>query len=210
MNLMLNTMAVTATLLGSGMAFPQARRLFRTRRVEGVSAAWIGVSVALNAWWLVYGLWVGVYALVPVSAVSLLMYLSIGVVFVRTTGRRSLRPIIGSAAALGAVPLPFLVLGGWAAAGLVAGLCYGLQLLPAVVAAYRSDELAGIAPGTWIIALVESALWLVYGLGVGDVALIAGGASGLTMSGLIVGRLAIVRERAVESEQSVIRLAIAR
>jgi uncharacterized protein with PQ loop repeat len=210
MNLTLNTMAVTATLLGSGMAFPQARRLFRTRRVEGVSAAWIGVSVALNAWWLVYGLWVGVYALVPVSAVSLLMYLSIGVLFVRTTGRRSLRPIIGSAAALGAVPLPFLVLGGWAAAGLVAGVCYGLQLLPAVVAAYRSDELAGIAPGTWIIALVESALWLVYGLGVGDVALSAGGASVLTMSGLIVGRLAIVRERAVESEQSVIRLAIAR
>jgi uncharacterized protein with PQ loop repeat len=210
MNLMLNTIVVAATVLGSGMALPQARRLFRTRRVEGVSSSWIGVSIALNAWWLAYGMWVGVYALVLVSGVSLLLYLSIGGLYSRATGRRGVIGIIGGAAALGAVPLPFLMVGGWASAGLVVGLCYGLQLLPAVVAAYRSDELSGISAGTWIIAFGESTLWLVYGLGVGDVALIAGGTAGMAMSGLILGRLAIVHGRVVESAESVIRVATAR
>ena len=37
------------------------------------------------------------------------------------------------------IPLPFLVFGGWASAGLVVGLCYGVQLFPAVVAVLRSS-----------------------------------------------------------------------
>jgi hypothetical protein len=50
-----------------GWRFPQARRIARTRRVDGVSAVWIGVSLAINGWWLTYGLVAGVWALVPVS-----------------------------------------------------------------------------------------------------------------------------------------------
>ena len=47
-NILLNSVVIVATVLGSWMAFPQARRLARTRRVEGVSPAWIGVSLAIN------------------------------------------------------------------------------------------------------------------------------------------------------------------
>ena len=64
MQLLLNLLVVVATVLGSWMAFPQARRIARTRRVDGVSATWIGVSLALNAWWLTYGLVAGVWAAV--------------------------------------------------------------------------------------------------------------------------------------------------
>lgn len=210
MNLMLNTLVVAATVLGSGMALPQAHRLLRTRRVEGVSAAWVGVSIALNTWWLVYGLSSGVYALVPVSAVSLALYLSIAVLLVGSGGLGGLPTIVASAAALGAVPVPFLVAGGWPLAGVVVGLCYGLQLLPAVAAAFRSNDLSGVSAGTWVIALVEATLWFVYGLGVDDVALIAGGSSGVVMSSLILGRLANVSRRAVDTRGTVIRVAAAR
>ena len=55
MNVMLNALVISATVLGSGMALPQARQLARTRRTDGVSPTWVGVSMALNGWWLAYG-----------------------------------------------------------------------------------------------------------------------------------------------------------
>ncbi len=67
MNLMVNALMIVATILGSGMALPQARRLARTRRADGVSTMWVGVSLALNAWWIGYGLAAPVWALLPVS-----------------------------------------------------------------------------------------------------------------------------------------------
>ncbi len=195
MNLVLNGIVLCATVLGSGMAFPQARKIARTGRVEGVSAAWAGVSAALNTWWLIYGISEGVWAVVPVSALSLTLYLAIGALIVRHAGRSSLGAMVGGALALGAVPLPFLLVGGWQIAGTVVGLCYGLQLLPAVIEAYRSRDVSGVSVGTWVIALVEAGLWLVYGLAVGDPALIAGGASGVGMAALILVRLLAVDAR---------------
>ena len=88
------------------------------------------------------------------------------------------------------VPLPFLVVGGWEMAGLAVGLCYGLQLLPAVVAVLRTRELGGVSAATWLIAWTESMLWLVYGLGVTDPALIVAGTVGVAMSSVILVRLA--------------------
>jgi uncharacterized protein with PQ loop repeat len=214
MNLISTVTVIVATLLGSSMALPQARRLYSTRRVEGLSAAWIGVSVALNAWWLDYGFAQDVWVLIPVSAVSVLLYLLIAVMFVHTSGWTSLRPMIAAGVALGLLPIGFLAFGGWVVTGVVVGLCYGLQLLPAVVVVYRSDDLGGVATGTWLIALVESMLWLLYGLGVADVALIAGGSSGVVMASLILARLNVVRSnaigRAVDTDGTVIRVAGAR
>jgi len=204
MELVLNATVLCATVLGSGMAFPQARKIFRTGRVEGVSAAWAGVSAALNSWWLVYGVSEGVWAVVPVSVLSLALYLLIAALIVRNAGPSSLPAIVRGAIALGAVPVPFLLVGGWELAGTVVGLCYGLQLLPAVVEAYRGSDLAGIAAGTWVIALVESGLWLAYGSVVADPALIAGGASGMAMSALILARLV-----AVDARRRAIRVAAA-
>ncbi len=96
---------------------------------------------------------------------------------------------------LGMVPLPFLLLGGWTLAGVAVGLSYGVQLLPAMVATMRSSSLAGVSSTTWIIALAEAALWLVYGVAVADVAVILGGAVGVVMAGAILGRLAVTGHR---------------
>lgn len=195
MNLILTSLAISATVLGSGMALPQARRVARTRRVEGVSATWVGVSVILNLWWLVYAVAERVYVLVPVSVISTLLYTTIGIFVVRATGRRSVLAIAAGALGLGMVPLPFLLAGGWALAGVAIGGCYGLQLAPAVVATFRTRVLVGVSSLTWLLAWLESMLWLGYGVGIRDAALIAGGAVGAVMSAAILVRLAVTGHR---------------
>jgi uncharacterized protein with PQ loop repeat len=197
MNLFLTSVVVVATVLGSWMAFPQARRIARTRRVEGVSPVWVGVSFGINVWWLTYGLVADVWALVPVSAISLTLYGTMAVFFVVSAGRRALPGLAFGALVLGMIPLPFLIVGGWELAGVAVGLCYGVQLLPAVVAACRTNELSGVSAATWFIAAVESVLWLVYGLGVDDVALIVAGVLGVTMATVILVRLAVTGHRPV-------------
>jgi uncharacterized protein with PQ loop repeat len=195
MQLLLNLLVVVATVLGSWMAFPQARRIARTRRVDGVSAAWIGVSLAINAWWLTYGSVAGVWALVPVSIISLLLYGVMAWFFVLSVGRAAIPGLALGVFGLGMVPLPFLLIGGWELAGVAVGLSYGVQLLPAVVASLRTSALSGVSSTTWIIASLEAALWLVYGLGVGDVALTLAGLVGVVMASVILVRLAVTGHR---------------
>lgn len=190
MDLLVTFAAFSATLLGSAMALPQARRIVRTRRVDGVSASWIGVSIALNGWWIAYALATGLWVLLPVSTISMGLYVAIAVVFVRTIGRRSLGGLSVGIGVLGMSPLPFLLVGGWTLAGIAVGFSYGLQLLPAVIGVFRTRRLGGVSVGTWTIAWVEAMLWTVVGIGVADIALIAGGATGVVMAGIILVRLA--------------------
>lgn len=191
----LDLLVIVATILGSWMAFPQARRIARTRRVDGVSGVWIGVSLAINGWWLTYGLVVGVWALVPVSVASLALYSVIAWFFIGSVGRGALPGFALGVLGLGMVPLPFLLIGGWDLAGVAVGLSYGVQLLPAVIASLRTRALSGVSPTTWIIAFVESALWLVYGLGVDDTALTLAGVVGVAMASVILTRLAFTGHR---------------
>ena len=190
--LVMVSIVLTANVLGASMALPQARKLVRTRNVDGVSPVWAGLSAAMNAWWAVYGIGAGVWAVVPVCTISFLLYVTIAFVLVREGGFGAVRSVVLGALGVGLVPLPFLVLGGWATAGVVVGFGYGVQLAPAVIAAHRTERLAGVSAGTWILAFFEAALWLAYGVAVGgDAALVAGGASGVLMAGLILVRLSV-------------------
>ncbi len=188
-------MLVVANVAGAGMAWPQAARIVRHRSTAGVSGVWAGVSLSMNLWWLAYGLSERLWGLVPVSAVAAAVYAVILVAYVNMIGRRAIAPVAVGLFALGMIPLPFLIVGGWTVAGLAIGLSYGLQLVPAVVAACRTRDLAGLAPATWIMAWFEAAIWLGYGVFVVDVALLAGGLSGTVMSAIILARLAATGHR---------------
>ncbi len=192
MNLVLNLIVVAASVLGSGMALPQALRLAKTRNVEGVSAVWIGVSMAINVWWSLYAVAASVWALLPVATISLAVYVGMAVIYLRSVGRSSLAGFGFGAFVLGMLPLPALLIGGWEIAGLAIGLAYGIQLSPAVVAAYRTRQLDGVSSSTWLLSFAEAGLWLVYGAIIADLALIAGGITGVAMAGAILLRLAAV------------------
>jgi len=195
MQLAVTLIAILATVLGSWMALPQAIRLVRTRCVDGVSASWIGVSVAINVWWLAYGVGADVWVLLPVATISVAIYGTMAAVFLRTVGPRGMPGMVLGMFGLGMVPLPFLVLGGWTLAGVALGLAYGIQLLPAVLAACTTDRLSGVAPATWLTAWAEAALWLAYVALVPDVALALAGVMGVVMATVILVRLSVTGHR---------------
>lgn len=191
MTIFIITLVVIGNILGSAMAYPQAARLLRTGNPEGVSAIWAGVSFSMNLWWLAYGLANGLWGLVPTSAIAAALYAVIVVAFVRSVGRPAFGGLALGSLVFGLVPLPVLLVAGWQSAGVTIGLCYGMQLAPAVVASWRTRDLSGVAPGTWLMAWVEGVIWGIYGLFVLDGALLVGGISGILMSTLLLTRLAI-------------------
>ncbi len=195
MNLVLNLLVIAATVLGSGMALPQVRRILRTGRVDGVSPTWIGVSMALNGWWFAYALASSVWALLAVSLASMILYAVMAGGYLKSVGARGLGGLALGAFGLGMIPLPFLLVGGWGLAGVVVGLSYGIQLLPAVIVACRTSALAGISAVTWLIAVFESAVWFLYGMAIGDAALLLAGVVGVVMAAVIIGRLAVTGHR---------------
>ncbi|MEM8619504.1 MAG: hypothetical protein AAGF73_07260 [Actinomycetota bacterium] len=191
--MILTSVAIVANVVGAMMAAPQFVRLHRSRVTDGVSAEWVAVSIALNGWWSIYGVARGLWLLLPVSLISLVLYLGIAALFIRN--REQAWRVGATALGVAIVPVPVLVVAGWSAAGVVVGLGYGVQLMPALLTALRSRDLAGVAPGTWWIAAVEALLWLAYGWGVGDVALVVAGVVGSMVAAAILVRLQLTGHR---------------
>lgn len=182
---------VIANVLGAGMIVPQVVRLHRQADTDGLSGAWVGVGLAMNGWWLAYGLQAQLWGLIPVSAVAGVLYAVIALQLISLLGvAAALRSLATGAVGLGIIPAPFLLSGGWTAAGVAIGFCYGLQFAPAALTAVRSERLAGISAGTWIMAWVEAAIWIVYGLSISDWALTIGGSAGAAMASIILFQLA--------------------
>jgi uncharacterized protein with PQ loop repeat len=198
---LVNLVAVGANVLGAAMAIPQAVRLARHRRVDGVSANWAAMSIVVNAWWLAYALGTGELAIVPVAAISLVAYAAVAIALARFGGGPGSAGPAGpllAAGTIGALPLLAFGLGAWPATGVVLGALYGIQLSPAVVTVYRSPDLRGVSTATWTIAWSEALLWGVYGLARLDPGLIAFGATGLVVSSAILARLGLQRPRSPE------------
>ena len=59
----------------------------------------------------------------------------------------------------------------------------------------RSDDVSGVAAATWWIAIVDAALWGLYGVALGDGPLIGYGVILLVSSVVVLTRLAVVRRR---------------
>ncbi len=187
-------MLVVASITGSGMVVPQLQKLRSGTSVEGVSGRWIGVSVALNAGWTIYGVVARLWPLLPVSILAFGLYVAMVVALRRRQPNGTTRAVLEGAVVAGLVPLGGWLVGGGEAMGLALGLAYGAQFLPAVWDAYRAPSVAGISATTWVMALVEAMVWIIYGAAVGDAALITGGVGGALCSSLILVAL-VVRTR---------------
>ncbi len=190
-----------ANILGGAVAIPQAAKLIRHRRVEGVSALWAGSSVGVNAWWIAYGVGAGEssWAIIPVGVISTVAYLLISINLVRFSTRTSQAAIYSLVipAVIGAtLPFPAFLLGGWPATGVTLGTIYGVQLLPAVIAVYRASDLRGISTATWLMAWTEALLWGLYGFGPRDPGILTFATTGLVMSSAVLAALLFRRPAA--------------
>jgi uncharacterized protein with PQ loop repeat len=182
-----------------GVAFTFARlgsqpwHNLRSRRLEGVSAAALGNSVASDVGWLVYGLAVG---LPPVWVVAALV-LPLGVISVVVARSR-----ITPRSVLAVVGWSALLAVSWFAAGptalgtlLVAGVA--VTMVPQLVTVYRWPVLAGLSLVTVGLALADAAAWAAYGVLTGDAPLLFYGAVLATGSLLTGWRIVTTRRRSV-------------
>ena len=194
----ITAVVIAATALGGAMAVPQATKIVRTGRIDGISGVWAAISTTVNAWWGVYAIGVADWAIFPVSAISVTAYLVIAVAVLRHTHRSRLRvaaAMVAASIAIASVPLLALAIGGWVAAGLVLGALYGIQLAPAVVAVYRAHDVSGVSAATWVLAWAEAVLWGVYGFARVDAGIVALAVTGTAMSSLVLVRLFARRPR---------------
>jgi len=195
---LLTFVVVAANVVGATMAIPQARKVLRNRRVDGVSPVWAAVSAAVNAAWVPYGIAVGDVGIIPVSVISVMAYVTIAIGICRYGSApvgQVVANMVASAFGILVVPAAVLILQGWAAAGVALGLLYGVQLAPAVVAVYRTADVGGVSAATWVIAFTEAALWGLYGFGRADAGLLSLAASGMFMASLVLARLLVRRPR---------------
>lgn len=194
-------MLVTALgLLASGVflirLLPQPIRLARSGVAAGVSPLAAINAVTSAVAWMAYGfaqhdpvIWVvSVIALVPgVWQVALLR---------SRVSRRDL--------ALGSLFVVALVA---AAAAGVFGLALAGSVLvtagPQVRQALVEDDLSGIAPGTWWVALADAATWGAYGLAVGDWALVGYFGVLTASSATILARIAWTSRAAEPAEPAI-------
>lgn len=176
-------------VLAAGFAVPQfvpqILKLHRTGDTAGLSTSWALLTGMNNAAWFGYfaasRYWL---ALVPSSSVALLS----GGLAVMLHRRQALpgrsRVLIGAwALALGAAASLDRRLLGAALTG-----AFLIQVVPAVVTAYRTSRPTGIARGTWLLIVGELSCWAVFGAANRDGPLVALGTSGVVSALLMLHR----------------------
>jgi uncharacterized protein with PQ loop repeat len=191
--LIADTAAVVATLLAIVTLIPQVTKLWRTRNAEGVSATWATLGTVSNGAWTAYLLSQALWLAVPSTAVMAVFYL-ITVLLIGRAGRPTRTAVVlGTAGALLMVVAGLV--GGWSGLGLVLGVSFGVQATPSVWTAFRTWAPRGISSGTWQLILIEGLLWLVYGAGHGDRAIVVFGILSSIASALMLGRYYTTRHR---------------
>jgi hypothetical protein len=170
-----------ATGLSAAMAVPQVWRLRRHAPV-GVSLAAAGNATVNAAGWMLYGLGTATVPLIVACVGPFVGSAAVTVAVARSGARRGLVLATGWGALLVAVGLA----GGWAVLGAVLGVSVWMSYSPQVVAAWRTPDLSGLAPGTWILALSEGVLWGGYGLAHGDAALVLWGSAATAASAAVL------------------------
>jgi PQ loop repeat len=176
----------TLPVLAAGFAvpqfIPQITKLHRTNDTAGLSTSWALLTGINNAAWFGY---------FPASSAALLGgYL--GLRLSRRPGalRRGTWILIGIWALLlaAAAAVDRRVLG-----ALLTG-AFLVQIVPAVSTAYRTRVPTGIARGTWLLILAETACWALFGTAKGDIPLVVLGATGV-----ISALLMLIRARSASS-----------
>lgn len=185
---------LSTVVLAVAISVPQLVRTARTGAVSGVSLAAVANSTVSFGAWTVYAVGLGDLWLIASSAVGLPGQLALTWLVWRRGGDRAHLWLPGVwLALLGAVAATDVLLG-TGLAHLVVGASVLWLVIPAVLHAWRSSDVSGIAAGSWWVLSAEGALFLGYGLVAGVPATVVYGVACLAGSSGVLGRLAVARE----------------
>jgi uncharacterized protein with PQ loop repeat len=171
-----------AVVLALTHPVPQVVRVLRTRSVAGVSGSTTWIGFAVNLSWATYGVARGLLPVAVLSAAYVAGYVVIGALLVRGGNRRGLG--VGTLAGLGLIAS--VVLGGWGLLGTVLALAVVPQFLPQVVEAWTGDDLTGLSPGSYAVAVLDGVVWGGFGLVVSDRPLVLYGVVMVTVAGAVL------------------------
>jgi uncharacterized protein with PQ loop repeat len=163
---------VFAVVLALTQPVPQIVRVLRTRSVAGVSGPTTWIGFVVNLAWVSYGIARGLLPVAILSGAYVAGYVVVGVLLVRGGNRRG----VGTGLLAGIGLASLVSVGGWVALGTVLALAVLPQFLPQVIEAWTADDLTGLAPGTYLIGMLDGVVWGGFGLLVADRPLVLYGA----------------------------------
>lgn len=171
-----------AVVLALTQPVPQVISLLRTRSTAGVSGptAWLGLVI--NLAWTAYGVARGIPAVAVLSAAYVAGYGIIALLLTRHGNRRGMGVAAAAVAALAAVTAA----GGWVVLGTVLALTVGVQFVPQVITAWRAEDLTALAPGTYLVCMLDGFVWGVFGVASADGPLILYGVVMVTVAVLVL------------------------
>ncbi len=183
-------LGVLASIAFFARVLPQPVRLWRTGVPNGVSPLASMNSAMSDLAWVLYGTAAGLVPVWGTAVVGLVPGLWTVVLLRRQITRRDVI----------AVSLWLAVILGSAATGtLVAilGISVVVNQGPQVWQALRDDDLWGISPTTYVLAIFDATLWGAYGIAAADPAVIGYGVVLLTAALTVLGRIWWTRRTAV-------------
>lgn len=163
--------ALAGSAVACGRIYPQLFRAMRLRVADGVSLASGLVGLIGAAGWTLYGVLSAQAPLAVSSALTLSAYV-VTYLYLRRMQRHS---DLGWVLAWGAGLMVATAIGASVLGGVLALAPLATGVLQ-IVAVSRPGATVGVSAAAWVVASIEGALWVTYGLLVGDVpAGLAGG-----------------------------------
>lgn len=170
---------------------PQPIRIYKTKKIQGVSALAIANGAIATAAWFVHGV---IHQHVPVWVASVISFPI--EVFTLLLLRKNFSKNDGFIAGLWILTiLTGIYFYGKPGLGFLLSIGIFVNNGPQVLAAIRGKNLEGISTATWWIAFVDAALWGVYGIFVHDIALVGYGCTLATAGTIILIRVRHYRRR---------------
>lgn len=174
---------------------PQLLRVRRLGAAAGVSWTWAALACVNNLAWAGYFLWAGMpTGLVAVLSCALVAGL-LTLELTRSAGGVAPGPV--ALVLLWAVVMALAgLLGGRPALGAAMNVALLVQVVPAVVSAWRAPAATGISVGTWLLVMAELTCFGLAGLARGDLTLVLLGLTGDLAGALMLARVARGRRSA--------------
>ena len=174
-----DALATLAAVTSGVFLIPQLRRMRRSSDGDGVSPAAAGVGLVSTLAWATYGFGTGTLPVVVPSLVGAAQY-AILLALLRASGSRTATGMAAATAwslCLAGATAASTALGHkpWPGLGAALTVAVVVQYIPAVLEAFRSESVSGVAAATWLLVCANGVIWTAYGFLITDAVVTAYG-----------------------------------